>query len=167
MGTSEEHWRPFHRGKKNKKTTSVVSPGCQRASIGQHVHSTPAIALGPFTETVCVCQATAMLWASPSSVKSRSLGAVDRPLGPAGTQGPICSTECVILSQQACHSSNHSNAHSFLEFLDPGASEDNQGAVYLFGFGGGLVSLIHGHCGLRSSGRHPWRQAVREVDFGF
>lgn len=51
----------------------------------------------------------------PISVKSRSLGAVDRPLGPSGTQGPICSTECVILSQQACHSSNHSNTHSFLE----------------------------------------------------
>lgn len=71
---------------------------------------------GAITETVSVCQATAMLWAA-RLCESFSLGAVDRPLGPAGTQGPICSTECVILSQQACHSSNHSNTHSFLEFF--------------------------------------------------
>lgn len=62
-----------------------------------------------------VCQGIAMLWAA-RLCESLSLGAIDRPLGPAGTQGPICSTECVILSQQACHSSNHSNTHSFLEF---------------------------------------------------
>lgn len=85
------------------------------------------IRTGAITETVSVCQATAMLWAA-HLCESLSLGAVDRPLGPAGTQGPICSTECVILSQQACHSSNHSNTHSFLEFfLNPRASEDNQG----------------------------------------
>lgn len=63
----------------------------------------------------CVCQGIAMLWAA-YPCESLSLGAIDRPLGPAGTQGSICSTECVILSQQACHSSNHSNTHSFLEF---------------------------------------------------
>ena len=84
-----------------------------------------------------VCQATAMLWAA-HLCESLSLGAIDRPLGPAGTQGPICSTECVILSQQACHSSNHSNTHSFLEFWILQASEDHQEPVYLFSFGVGL-----------------------------
>lgn len=73
-----------------------------------------AFTLGPLqTQSVFVRVQTHC--EKPISVKSRSLGAVDRPLGPSGTQGPICSTECVILSQQACHSSNHSNTHSFLE----------------------------------------------------
>lgn len=84
-----------------------------------------------------VCQATAMLWAA-HLCESLSLRAIDRPLGPAGTQGPICSTECVILSQQACHSSNHSNTHSFLEFWILQASEYHQEPVYLFSFGVGL-----------------------------
>lgn len=91
----------------------------------QGVNNTPCIHTGSSTEADSVCQGTAMLWAA-HLCESPSLGAIDRPLGPASTQGPICSTECVILSQQACHSSNHSNTHSFLEFWFLQASEDHQ-----------------------------------------
>lgn len=80
----------------------------------QYVNKMPSFTWGTL-KFQSVCQGIAMLWAA-HPCESLSLGAVDRPLGPAGTQGPICSTECVILSQQACHSSNHSNTHSFLEF---------------------------------------------------
>lgn len=84
------------------------------ACAGQCVNNIAAFTSGPLlTQSVFVRLQTHC--EEPISVKSLSLGAVGRPLGPSGTQGPICSTECVILSQQACHSSNHSNTHSFLE----------------------------------------------------
>lgn len=109
------------------------------------------IHIGTVTETVSVCQAIAMLWAA-HLCESLSLGAVDRPLGPAGTQGPICSTECVILSQQACHSSNHSNTHSFLEFWILRPPRTIKTGLFVW-FWSGLVSLIHRHW--RCAGKHP------------
>lgn len=82
--------------------------------VGRCANNIAAFTWGPLqTQSVFVRLQTHC--EEPISVKSLSLGAVGRPLGPSGTQGPICSTECVILSQQACHSSNHSNTHSFLE----------------------------------------------------
>lgn len=82
--------------------------------VGRCANNIAAFTWGPLqTQSVFVRLQT--YCEEPISVKSLSLGAVGRPLGPSGTQGPICSTECVILSQQACHSSNHSNTHSFLE----------------------------------------------------
>lgn len=85
-----------------------------RAQDSVCVNNIAAFTLGPL-QTQWVFFRVQTPCEKPISVKSLSLGAVDRPLGPSGTQGPICSTECVILSQQACHSSNHSNTHSFLE----------------------------------------------------
>lgn len=82
--------------------------------VGRCANNIAAFTWGPLqTQSVFVRLQT--YCEEPISVKSLSLGAVGRPLGPSSTQGPICSTECVILSQQACHSSNHSNTHSFLE----------------------------------------------------
>lgn len=91
----------------------------------------------------CVCQGIAMLWAD-HLCESLSLGAIDRPLGPASTQGPICSTECVILSQQACRSSNHSNTHSFLEFWILRPLRTIKTLLFVW-FWSGIVSLIHSH----------------------
>lgn len=91
--------------------------------------------IGTITVTVSVCQAIDILWEA-HLCESLSLGAVDRPLGPADTQGSICSTECVILSQQACHSSNHSNTHSFLEYSEGLRGQSRR--VYLLGFDLGL-----------------------------
>ena len=117
----------------------------------QYVNNMPTFTLGVL-QSWRVCQGTAMLWAA-HLCESLSLRAIDRPLGPASTQGPICSTECVILSQQACHSSNHSNTHSFLEFwiLRPLRTIKTRGFVW---FWSGLVSLIHRHWSYCCSRRH-------------
>lgn len=45
----------------------------------------------------CGCQRTSMLRAA-HRYESRSLWAINRPPGAGSTQGPICSTQCVILS---------------------------------------------------------------------
>lgn len=79
---------------------SIYLLTCQHMRLDMWTcYNTPAL-------TKCLSVYSSVVW-GPSLWKLQPGGYRQTP-GTSRLSRPICSTECVILSQQACHSSNHS-----------------------------------------------------------